>query len=117
MKHNRGPIVWVVKEQVKRADTGSSVMDYTPAMKYGELRFITQFDLPTHPNSSVAAEWYKDVNRFLEECDDTQDFIVLTGSPLAIFVIGRACGMAKVFLTVLVWKREQNMYVPFNTKD
>lgn len=115
MSANKSPIVWVIKEQSKRGDSGSSIMDYTPAMKYGEIKFITDFDLPTHQASSAAESWQKAAARFVVEVDFDRDYLILTGAPLAIFTIGLLIGATNKFPRILVWKREQGIYVPFQS--
>lgn len=112
------PTVWVLKEQVISRPNGPQLMDYTPAYKYGDLRFITEFDLPLHPNSTVAGAWRKDVAKFLNECRPT-DYLILTGQPLAIFMLGLQMGVESAAFPallpkLLIWKREQGQYIPFN---
>ena len=110
----RKPVVWVVKEQMRRDDNGSVPMDYSPAYRYGEVRFITQFDLPVTRNSSIAQNWYKDVIKFCQEYDSGQDYLVLTGHTLAIFMIGCIFSQTNKPPRVLVWRRELGEYVPFD---
>lgn len=111
--NNTRPTVWVLKEQVINGSTGSRPMDYTPAYEYGDVRFITEFDLPLHPNSTVAKSWYESVMAFIQEFDPTHDFVITTGQPLAIFMLGMVMGTLGVVPNVLVWKREQNRYVVY----
>jgi hypothetical protein len=107
------PTVWVVKEQVVRGMTGPSAMDYTPAYKYGDVKFITDTDFPVHPASSVRQVWTRKVREFLRDIRHG-DSIVLTGGPLAIFLVGYACANGNVKPTILVWRRELNEYVPLD---
>lgn len=109
------PSVWVIKEQVRRQDVGSVPIDYTPAMKYGDVQFITEFDLPTHPSSTVAKRWHEAVRNFLHKYDESADWIILTGAPLSIFMVGALIGAANVAPRILVWRREQGAYIPFET--
>lgn len=107
---NPRPTVWVLKEQMKQGANGSSPMDYSPAYEFGDVCFITDFDLPTHPDSSIAKEWRKKISDFIRIFDPDRDFVILTGSPLAIFTLGRlldACPKVQI----LVWRREQNRYI------
>lgn len=112
------PKVWVVKEQVRSGNAGPRAMDYTPAMQYGELRFITEFDLPLHPQSTVAGEWTKEVKKFEEEYDPKVDYLILTGHTLSIFLIGMLLGKRGIStdLKILVWRREQSRYVTFTAE-
>lgn len=111
--------VWIVKEQMMRGDLGSVAMDYSPAMKYGELEFITTIDLPLHARSMVHATWGKEVDRFVKEYDGDTDFIITTGQPLAIFMIGWMLGyFGKTAPTrFLVWRPQENQYRVVDTLD
>lgn len=111
---NKRPTVWVLKEQVIRDSTGSRPMDYTPAYEYGDIRFITEFDPSTHEGSSIDREWRRHVAKFVDEFDPQRDSLILTGSPLAIARFGRIIGETAPLIPVrvLVWKRDQNRYVP-----
>lgn len=104
------PIVWVIKEQVVRGIVGSNAMDYTPAMVYGDIEFITRNDMPLHPHSSVRTVWEEDVAKFVVRYDDSKDFIVTTGQPTAIFAVGHALGNSNKSPRYLVWQREDNRY-------
>ena len=113
------PKVWVIKEQSRRRDVGSAVMDYTPAMEFGELRFITEFDLPLHPRSTIAAEWAKNVNKFMTDFDPSVDSIILTGHTLSIFLIGMIMSIAHPGAPpkVLIWKGDQGRYILFDSAN
>lgn len=102
--------VWIIKEQVMRGDTGPIVMDYSAAMEFGELEFITSHDMPLYGKSSVQGVWNKDVLRFVEEYDEYADYIVTTGQPTAIFTIGWALGLTEKIPRFLVWRREEGRY-------
>lgn len=107
------PKVWIIKEQVKRMPGGGiEAMDYTPAMKWGELHFITDTDIPHYPGSSVAKEWTKKINKFVEQYDEQNDFIVCTGQPVAMVQIGFLMGKQLVAPRYLVFRREDNAYQP-----
>ncbi len=112
---NKRPTVWVVKEQMKTGPHGVSPMDYSSAYEYGDLRFITEFDPPLH-QGTVREEWDKQVLKFVKEYDPSTDFVVLTGSPLAIFLVGTILGAinSQHRPRLLVWRREQSRYVVFS---
>lgn len=113
----RGPIVWVIKEQVKRGITGPEPMDYTPAFKYGEVRFITDFDMPIHQGGSLVRAWNAAASQFAKEYDEDTDFIIATGQPTAMVMIGWILGISDSLPRFLVWRREDNMYVPFTPAE
>lgn len=104
------PKVWVVKEQVLRNATGASAMDYSPAMFYGDIEFITRNDMPLHPNSSIRTVFEDDVKKFVDSYDPSRDFIITTGQPTAIFAVGYALGKSGKPPRYLVWRREENRY-------
>lgn len=103
------PTVWVLKEQIRGGDS-RQVFDYTPAYKFGDLKFITDFDLPIHAGSSLAKEWHKNVDWAIGEMGP-DDCLILTGQPLAIHTLGAKMRTAGVTLPILVWRREQGEYV------
>jgi hypothetical protein len=106
------PTVWVLKEQMRSAEHAARTMDYTPAMKFGDLRFVTEFDPPLHPHSTVYANWERAVSDFCHEFDETRDFIICTGQPTAIFMIGFHLANWGKKPQFLVWRRQDGQYVP-----
>jgi len=108
--HNNLATVWIVKEQSVRDAAGSNAMDYSPAMTFGELRFITRTDMPFHPGSSVQEKWREDVAEFVGKYDPGIDYVITTGQPTAIFAVGHALGLAEKSPRFLVWRREENRY-------
>jgi hypothetical protein len=116
--NDKRPTVWVLKEQMRAGPNGPAPMDYTAAYEFGDIKFITEFDPPLHGKSTVLVEWHKAVACFLDEFDETRDFIIPTGSPFGIFLFGRVLGEDianheyKQPPKILIWRREQNRYVP-----
>jgi len=109
------PTVFIVKEQMTRNAIGSTPIDYGPAMEYGDIEFITEFDLPSYGcRSSVFRNWAEDVAKFVDKYDPATDFIVVTGQPSAIFAVGYVLGTVKKEPRFLIWKREENKYRPMN---
>jgi hypothetical protein len=111
---NNRPKVFVIKEQVRRTEIGNEPMDYSPAMMYGDIEFITKTDMPSYPNSSVQMNWDIDVARFVEAYDPSCDLIITTGQPTAIFAVGHALGLVKKSPRFLVWRRDENQYRVLN---
>jgi hypothetical protein len=101
------PVVYVIKEQV---NGGANAFDYSPAMLYGDIEFVTRSDIPFHPGSSLTSIWAQDVIKFTEKYDPSRDFIVATGQPTAIFAVGYALGLAGKCPRYLIWRREDNRY-------
>jgi hypothetical protein len=109
------PKVYIIKEQMVRDATGSNSMDYSPAMMYGDIEFITRSDMPTYPNSTIRMKWNEDVARFVEAYDPGKDFIITTGQPTAIFAVGHALGVSGKVPRYLIWRREENRYRALDT--
>jgi len=113
---NSQPIVWVIKEQFKQGAGGPEPIDYTPAMQYGDVHFITEFDVPTGPSKAVRESWFEGVAKFCDDYDPKRDFVVLTGSPTALFLVGAMMAdKGALPLRLLIWRREENRYIPFET--
>ncbi len=104
------PKVFVLKEQVRRGELDSRVMDFSPAMSYGDLEFVTRDDMPLHPNSMLKDVWQKNVAHFVAEYDSSRDFVIATGRPDSIFTIGYALGLAGKTPRFLVWRSQENRY-------
>ena len=105
--------VWIIKEQSVRTETGTVPMDYSKAYDYGDIEFITTGDMPMYGGPSQAQQmWNEDVARFAAEYNPDTDFIITTGQPMAIFMVGWI--LSNMFPTVqpkfLVWRREENRY-------
>lgn len=105
--------VWIVKEQVRQSALGPTVMNFVPAMRYGDIQFITRTDLPLYPNSDVAAVWEDDVRKFVNEYNPDTDYIVATGQPTSIFAVGYALAKSGKRPRFLVWRREDDRYMEF----
>jgi len=110
IKSSRAATVWVIKEQVIRGDVGTVVMDYSPAMQFGELKFVTAHDMPMYGKSAMLDGWNEDVKEFVQKYNPLDDFIVTTGQPMAIFAVGWALGVANKAPRFLVWRREEGKY-------
>jgi hypothetical protein len=104
------PKVWVIKEQMLRGDIGPIPMDYSKALGFGDLHFITTHDLPVYGRSSVQDQWKTDVVKFVHEYDEMADYIITTGQPMAILMVGWIMGRAGKVPRFLVWRREENRY-------
>lgn len=108
------PIVWVIKEQVRRGDTGPEVIDYSAALQFGDLEFITKHDIPLYNGSTVGEQWVNNVAEWVQQYDDEKDYIITTGQPIAIFLTGFMLSAARKAPRFLVWRREHGAYVPFD---
>jgi deoxyxylulose-5-phosphate synthase len=102
--------VYAVKEQNYKGAVGSHVMDYGPAAAFGELKFITSFDMPLHMNSPARAAWREEVEQFITRYESSKDFIILTGQPIAIFCIGMMLAKANKIPRFLKWQGQTGDY-------
>lgn len=85
-------------------------MDFSPALEFGDLEFITIHDIPLYGKGVVMDQWNRDVRDFVQKYDPMHDFIVTTGQPLAIFMIGYELAKSNKRPRFLVWRREENRY-------
>lgn len=106
----KNPKVWIIKEQMIRGETSPIPMDYSAAMEFGDLEFITHHDMPLYGKSSVQETWNRDVQEFVHQYDAIRDFVITTGQPMAIMCVGFAMGRASKIPRFLVWRREENRY-------
>jgi hypothetical protein len=102
--------VYAVKEQNFKGMVGSQVMDYSPAEKFGELKFITTFDMPLHVNSPARQVWREEVLEFVRNYDPVKDFVILTGQPISIFIIGMMIAEAHKMPRFLKWQGQTGDY-------
>ena len=108
------PKVYIIKEQMIRGETGPVVVDYSAATQFGDIEFITRFDMPMYGKSAVQEVWNADALDFAQEYDERQDYIVTTGQPVAIFAIGWVLGKFNKVPRFLVWRREEGRYRVLN---
>ena len=73
------PKVYIIKEQMIRGETGPVVVDYSAATEFGDIEFITRFDMPMYGKSAVQEVWNADALDFAQGYDERQDYIVTTG--------------------------------------
>lgn len=96
---------------------GPIPVDYSAALEYGNIEFVTVHDMPMYAQSMVQKAWDEDVQRFINRFDPTKDYIIPTGQPMAILCVGFALGVVSKKPRFLVWRREENRYrvVHFDT--
>ena len=79
----RNPIVWVLQE---------NNYDFTPAEKFGDVKFITSANLRHIAHSSQNQQIESDMERFLVEYDNEIDYLVMTGDPVMIYKLAYTLG-------------------------
>ena len=99
------PKVYVTQEQTK--------LNYLPAEKYGEIRFITRDEFSPVAGSLSNRHLMGDIWHHLEEFDNEVDFLVFSGSPIvaaAVFAVMGRLGFDA--FRVLRWSNRDNVYAP-----
>jgi hypothetical protein len=102
--------VYVIKEQSFKSAAGTQVMDYSAAQQYGDVSFITQFDMPLHNGSPARQTWLENITSFVAKYIPESDHIICTGQPMTIFCIGAAMGAAGKSCRFLKWNSQSNTY-------
>lgn len=107
--------VWVIKEQMLRgSETGPAPMNFTPAMEWGDIEFVTRHDMPLYGRGSVQEQWNKDVATFASKYNAMHDYVICTGQPMAICAVGYILGKIGKVPRFLVWRREESRYRAVN---
>lgn len=93
--------------------------DFAPAEKWGEVHFITKAQLRSHQQAGGNAQVKADINKFLREYRAGEDFIVLTGDPLAMWLLGASIEAAMPNQThkILKWNARRADYTLFSLKQ
>lgn len=111
------PKVWVIKEQVRSSANGPVPLDYSAALRYGDIEFITRTDFSMIENTAVNKVVAEDIGRFIERFDNFRDYVLLTGSPLMLFALGFILNACASEVKLLVWRREEQDYRVFKIDD
>lgn len=102
--------VWVVQE---------GPHDYTPAIKYGDVEFITGLEYSPFENSKANMLVDNDIEKFVSSYIPGKDYIVCAGSPITI---------ARLFMTlgndhpdalhnILKWDARSAVYVEYKVSS
>lgn len=94
--------VWVVQE-------GRN--DYTPAEKYGTVRFITDCDIGPIHNSKWNSLCKRDIADFASRYIPGKDYVVLTGNPVVCAHVVRS--LPRGTNKFLKWDSRSSMYYLF----
>lgn len=103
--------VWVVQESVIPGSNGIP-MDYSPAEEFGDVQFISRTDTSRQQNSSINDGVLESMRHMARLYRAGMDYIVLTGSPLAIFMVGVAMAEVGKPAQILLWDRRTSNYRP-----
>jgi len=75
---SKKPVVWVVQE-------GRN--DYAPAEEFGEVRFITHFEVTSIEGSQQNKNVEADIRKWATEYTPGLDWIVPTGNPMVVALL------------------------------
>ena len=80
-------------------------------MAFGDIVFVTTIDLPVYGKGSVLDRWCSMADAFVDAYRP-DDYIICTGQPMAIFMIGYVMGRANLHIPprFLVWRRQEGEY-------
>jgi len=95
--------VWIFQENPNN--------DYTPAEKWGEVKFVTGSDLKSWADSPSTKNYHQDVKIFLRHYKPNEDFIIVTGNPVAICHLGMVLPVGHH--RFLKWDHRAGEYVMF----
>lgn len=98
------PVVWVITE-------GNN--DYTPAERFGTVKFITDQELRPSPASMQTHSAHADLRDFHKEYRPEVDYIVPTGNPVLIVLLGLILGRHRNHLC-LKWDSRTKEYTRYN---
>ena len=96
------PLVWVTQENPK--------FDYTPAEKYGELRFITCKDYTNNENSLFNSGLSEEIMLELREFNPDVDYLLPSGSPVVMMAVAAILGRDCRNLKILKWNNRNNAW-------
>lgn len=102
---------FVIKENVVPG-SGGRYMDFSPAERFGDVVFITSHDPSPNSGSTINKSILDQMNDVAEQYVPGQDYIIATGAPLAIFMMGAIMGQRHDTMAILVWDRFTQNYRP-----
>ena len=104
-------VVWVLQESIIPGSNGVP-MDYSAAERFGDVQFVLTVEPSKHDNSTINEHVAAELARMAMLYREDEDHIVLTGSPIAIFMAGAALAAAGKAPRALVWNRKTASYHP-----
>src|SRR5574337_1060112 len=101
--------VWVIQESIIPGSNGVP-MDYSPAERFGDVQFALTVDMSRQSNSPINGCIFEDLSQMVGLYHEGRDYLVLTGSPAVIFMVGAAFALADKRPTLLVWDKRGQEY-------
>lgn len=100
--------VWVLQESIIPGSAGVP-MDYSSAERFGDVQFVLNGDPSRQSNSPINERIFDDLSKMAQLYRD-DDFLVLTGAPMTIFMAGAALARAGKIPTLLSWNKRHQEY-------
>jgi hypothetical protein len=100
------PVIWVTQE---------TNLDFAPAERFGEVRFLTREDLNNVKGSLHNEKVTADISQRLRNFDAENDFVVIAGSPYIsalVFMLLARKGIRNI--KVLRWNNRDFDYIPMH---
>lgn len=94
------PTVWVIQEQPKH--------NVAPAMEFGEIVTV----LPPGDNNFSVQDTLARLRGKLDRFQEHEDWLLLTGDPIAIGLATMVVGEFSRELRFLKWDRQERKYLP-----
>jgi len=94
--------VWIIQENTR--------LNFNPATKYGNLKFITSLEISNIQKNSVNDKIKNDINTFLDSFNPAKDYIITNGDPNLLFLIGFKVLDRFGTANVLKWEKHSKEY-------
>ena len=103
--------VWVLQESLVPGGNGTP-MDYSPAERFGDVQFVLNIEPSRQQGGTINQHVYAQLLRMAELYREDRDYLVLTGSPLSIFMAGMVLVEVDKTPNILAWDRRTRTYRP-----
>lgn len=94
--------------------TQETNLDFTPALSFGEVEFITRDELSPMQNSIRNEVTIDQIRHAMSKFNPDEDYIVIAGSPyvaaVVFYVLGRYRRVR--YIRMLRWSNRDRMYSP-----
>jgi hypothetical protein len=91
-------------------------IDYAPARKFGEVNFLTIMDFSSEDNSLSNQVLVEELRAKLLDFVPTEDYIVITGSPIVAAVVFMILRERTASVNFLRWSNRDHCYQPVTIK-
>lgn len=95
------PTVYIIQDSIGK--------NYIPALKYGAIKFLVpQSERQLNDLNGTI----KEIDGLLVDFSPDKDFVIPTGDPALIALVGGYLMLKYERLTILRWDRQERVYVP-----